>query len=268
MSEYIAVFIFGAVAGSFLNVCIHRMPRGESVVTPPSHCPNCQKNIPWYDNIPLVSYLILRARCRFCGSRIAFRYFAVELLAASASVFFYRRFGLSPDLLFYSVFVSCLIVATFVDIQHRIIPDEVSLGGLAFALLFSLVRPWLAARPWSSLALRESLLGALVGGGIIYLVGFLFDAVYFRMLKRPAVEGETTSMGGGDVKLLAMIGAFLGWQNAVLVFFLAPFFGLAIGTVNLVARKKHVLPYGPFLSLAAMVAAFWSDRVLALLFMR
>jgi leader peptidase (prepilin peptidase)/N-methyltransferase len=113
--------------------------------------------------------------------------------------------------------------------------------------------------------MRDSLLGIVIGGGIIYLVGFLFDLVYFKLLKRPPIQGETESMGGGDVKLLAMIGAFLGWKSAVLTFFLAPFFGIILGVVNLVAKKDHTVPYGPFLSLAALVSLFWADKIISLI---
>jgi leader peptidase (prepilin peptidase)/N-methyltransferase len=267
MLEKIIIFITGAIVGSFLNVCIWRLPRGESVVMPRSHCPNCNKTIPWYDNIPLLSYIILGAKCRFCHQRISLRYFLVELITAAVFLLFYRMFGLSLEFILYTIFCCGLIVATFVDIQHRIIPDEISLGGIFAGLILNTVRG-IHFRPfiWDGRYLINSFLGIIVGGGIIYLTGFLFDLVYFKLLKKPPVEGETHSMGGGDVKLLAMIGAFLGWRQAIFTFFLAPFLGIGIGLVNLCIRKVHILPYGPFLSLAAFMSIFFTDTFIRLLF--
>lgn len=252
-------FIFGAIVGSFLNVCIHRMPLSESIIKPRSYCPKCKKGIPWYDNIPFLSYMLLGAKCRFCKEKIAFRYFLVELITALTFLIFFSIFGLSFKLIFYLIFVCGLIVATFVDIQHRIIPDEISVGGLVIGLLLT------AIGSFKLQTILNSFLGIIIGGGIIYLTGYLFDLVYFKLLKRPAIQGETESMGGGDVKLLAMIGAFLGWQNAVLTFFLAPFFGGVIGIINLVVKKDHTIPYGPFLSLAAIVSLFWGDKIIRML---
>lgn len=265
----LSVFIFGSLVGSFLNVCIHRLPKGESVVRPPSHCPKCSKPIPWYDNIPFLSFLILKARCRFCKEKISPRYFLVEALTASLFLILYLYFGLTYDYLLYLILVSCLIVATFVDIAERIIPDEVSVGGtIAGFMLVSLKGLSTAPFGFTLSFLFSSLSGIIIGAGIIYLAGFLFDLVYFRMLKRPAIDGETSSMGGGDVKLMAMIGAFLGWEKAVLVFFGAPFFGLVFGVVNILRKKEHVIPYGPFLSLAGLGAIFWADKLITLLFLR
>ncbi|MBM3254862.1 MAG: prepilin peptidase [Candidatus Omnitrophica bacterium] len=265
----IFVFIFGSLIGSFLNVCIHRLPLGESVINPPSHCPKCDKPIPWQDNIPLLSYLFLRGRCRFCKVKISLRYFIVELLTAIIFLLFYSCFGLSYIFFFYILFTCGLIVATFVDIRERIIPDEVSLGGAVCGLILNSLRG-LRFFPFSfnSSHLLDSLLGIIAGSGIIYLSGFLFDLVYFKILKKPAVDGETSSMGGGDVKLMAMVGAFLGWEKAILVFFFAPFLGLLFGIANLLVKKEHVIPYGPFLSLAALLSMFWADKLIALILLR
>jgi len=261
----IFVFIFGSLVGSFLNVCIYRMPREESIVRPRSHCPNCKKMIVWYDNIPLISYILLKTRCRHCKTRISPRYFVVELITALMFLVFFNRYHLSFDFLFYSLFGCGLIIATFVDIGHRIIPDEISVGGLVAGLLLSASRG-LNLHPfsWSWKPLFNSFLGVIIGGGIIYLTGYLFDLVYFKLLKKPPIQGETESMGGGDIKLLAMIGAFLGWQRAILTFFIAPFFGVIIGLINLVTKKDHTIPYGPFLSLAALVSLFWADKIIRL----
>jgi len=186
----------------------------------------------------------------------------VELLTAVLFVIIVKYFGLANPLgyLKYIILVSLLIVATFVDIQHRIIPDEISIGGIVIGFLLNTINGFKLDN------ILGSLIGIVVGGGIIYLTGFLFDIVYFKLLKKPPIQGETSSMGGGDVKLLAMIGAFLGWQKAVLTFFIAPFFGAAIGVVNLAVKKDHTIPYGPFLSMAAVLSIFWADNIIRFLF--
>jgi leader peptidase (prepilin peptidase)/N-methyltransferase len=266
MIAKIAVFIFGSIVGSFLNVCIHRMPKSESVVWPRSHCPKCQKRIPGYDNIPFISFLLLGGKCRFCQGKISLRYPLVELLTALLMVALFNRFGLNYEFFLYMVMLWCLIIATFVDISHRIIPDEVSVGGgIIGFIMVSVTGFTLGPLKFTFYPMLKSALGIIVGGGIIYLTGVIFDLVYFKLFRRPAINGETESMGGGDVKLLAMIGAFMGWQMAVLTFFLAPFLGIVIGIVNLVTKKDHTIPYGPFLSIAALVALFWSDKIISLI---
>jgi leader peptidase (prepilin peptidase)/N-methyltransferase len=263
----ILVFIFGSVVGSFLNVCIHRMPLGESVVWPHSHCPKCKKKIPTCDNIPFLSFIILKGKCRFCKESISLRYPLVELLTALMFLVVFNRYGLSYDFFIFILFVCGLIIATFVDIQHRIIPDEISVGGIIFGFILTAIKGFnLRPVSYDTRPLFDSLLGIIVGGGIIYLTGKLFDLVWFKILKRPPIQGETESMGGGDVKLLAMIGAFLGWQKVIFVFFLAPFFGVVVGTINLLAKKDHTIPYGPFLSFAAIFSIFWMDKIIRLIF--
>lgn len=259
------VFIFGSMIGSFLNVCIFRIPIEKSVVKPRSYCPACKKTIPWYDNIPILSYVLLRGKCRFCGAGIALSYFLVEVLTAFVFIFLFNHFGLSFNFFYYSLFICGLIVGTFVDIRHRIIPDEISVGGIIVGFLLNAIRAFnLRTTSYDLRTVIDSLLGIIIGGGIIYLTAKIFDLVYFKMLKKPPIDGETESMGGGDVKLLAMIGAFLGWQGAVLTFFIAPFFGLIVGVINLMIRKEHTIPYGPFLSLAAIVSLFWSGPIIRL----
>jgi len=180
-----------------------------------------------------------------------------------------NRYGLSYDFFIYIIFICALIVATFVDIQHRIIPDEISIGGMILGFILSAIKGF-SLKPLACdlRPLWASLSGIIVGGGIIYLTGLFFDTVYFKILKRPPIQGETSSMGGGDVKLLAMMGAFLGWQGALIVFFLAPFFGAVIGIINLVIKKDHIIPYGPFLSLAAVLCLFWANKIISLIFLR
>jgi len=186
----------------------------------------------------------------------------VELITGALFVLIVKYFGLANPLIYlkYIILVSLLIVATFVDIQHRIIPDEISIGGIVIGFLLNIINSFRLDN------ILGSLMGIIVGGGIIYLTGFLFDIVYFKLLKKPPIQGETSSMGGGDVKLLAMIGAFLGWQKAVLTFFIAPFFGAVIGIANLAIKKDHTIPYGPFLSLAALLSIFWADNIIRFFF--
>ena len=269
MMPRIVAFIFGSVVGSFLNVCIHRMPNGESVVWPRSHCPICKKRIPGYDNIPFLSYIMLGGKCRFCKQKISLRYPLVELLTALIFVVLYGRYGVSYNLFVYIALISGLIIATFVDIKHRIIPDEVSIGGMILGFILCSVRGFsLTPFSFNARPMAGSFLGIIVGGGIIWLTGFLFDQVYFKLLKRPPIQGETESMGGGDIKLLAMIGAFLGWQRTIVAFFVAPFLGVVFGIFSLIVKKDHTIPYGPFLSVAAVLALFWTDKIIRFFILR
>ncbi|MDD5466001.1 MAG: prepilin peptidase [Candidatus Omnitrophica bacterium] len=266
MIARIIVFIFGSIVGSFLNVCIYRMPKSESVVWPRSHCPKCRKRIPGYDNIPFVSFILLGGRCRFCKEKISWRYPLVELLTAFLMVALFNRFGLSYNFFLFMVMLWGLIIATFVDIPHRIIPDEVSVGGMIIGfIMVSITGFTFGPLNFSFIPMLRSFLGIILGGGIIYLTGAIFDLVYFKLFKRPAIGGETESMGGGDVKLLAMIGSFMGWKMALLTFFLAPFLGIVFGIVTLVTKKDHTIPYGPFLSAAALLSLFWGNRIIQLI---
>jgi leader peptidase (prepilin peptidase) / N-methyltransferase len=269
MIAKILVFVFGSIVGSFLNTCIYRMPLGESVVWPRSHCPKCKKQIRGIDNIPFLSYLFLGGKCRFCKQRISARYFIVEFLTAIMFLMLFNRFGLSYGFFFYIVLICSLIVATFIDMRHRIIPDEISVGIMVVGFILSVIK----GASFSPLAFSwrpgfVSLLGIIVGGGVIYLTGFLFDLAYFKILKKPPVQGETESMGGGDVKLLAMIGAFLGWEKALLSLLVAVFSGAIIGLINLLIKKDHTIPFGPFLSLGALLTIFWADKILRLIFIQ
>ncbi|MCK5015103.1 MAG: prepilin peptidase [Candidatus Omnitrophica bacterium] len=253
------MFVLGAIVGSFLNVCIVRMPHEKSIVAPRSHCVHCKKMIPWHDNIPFLSYLILRGKCRFCGAKISIRYFIIELITASIFLFFYRYFGLTVLLWPYLVMISGFIVATFVDFEHRIIPDEISIGGMIAGIIFSVFIPQLhdVVLHGQSLIMAHlqslglSLLGVLVGGGSIYLMGMLGDFLF-----------KKESMGGGDVKLMAMVGAFMGWKMAILAFFIAPFFGAVYGIIEKIRTKDTAIAYGPFLVLGAIICLFWGDAII------
>ena len=243
---YFSAFCFGAVIGSFLNVCIRRLPAGESIVYPPSHCPGCGTRIRGRDNIPLLSYLLLCGRCRSCGSRISLRYPAVEALTAIALVLLLYRFGLTGSFAVAAVFLTALIVISFIDLDHQIIPDVITLPGIAVGLLLSVAG--MGPR------VLDSVLGALLGGGLLYAVAVGYHAWTGR-------EG----MGGGDVKLLAMIGAFLGWRSVLVTLVLGSFTGALVGVGLILGRGADVrvpIPFGPFLALGATCAIFFGDRLI------
>jgi len=249
------LFIVGIVCGSFMNVCIHRLPRKESLVRPPSHCTSCGAAIRWFDNIPIISFLILRGRCRACRKGISVVYPVVEILSGMMVVFLYLRFGLSPKFLILWYLTSALIVISFIDLKIHEIPDEISLSGIILGLFAAALYPPLTGSEGIPLALLNSFLGIIVGGVSIYLLGFIGEFIF-----------KKEAMGGGDVKLLAMIGAFLGWKMALFTFFLAPFFGSAVGIILKLKEGRDIIPYGPYLSLAAVVAIFWGDDILNALF--
>ncbi|MFH1848317.1 MAG: prepilin peptidase [Candidatus Omnitrophota bacterium] len=245
-------FIAGSFIGSFLNVCIYRIPKEKSIISPGSSCPHCAYKIKWHENIPLLSFLFLRGKCSGCGKRISGRYFVVELLTALVFVLLYSKVGPGLNLLFFLIFSCALIVITFIDFEYQMIPDSVSLGTLAVGLLASVISPSLHGEILRKHSLISSALGIAAGAGSIYLMGVFGKAVF----KKEAV-------GFGDVQLLAMIGAFLGWQKTILVFFMAPFFGAPIGIAKKLVSKQDTIPYAPYLSLAAFVAMLWGRDIIA-----
>ncbi len=249
------VFIFGAIVGSFLNVCIVRLPDKESVVSPPSHCPKCRAFIHFYDNIPLLSYLVLRGRCRSCGERISPRYFLVELLMASLAVGLYYEFGLGLAFVVSFVFVAALIVISFVDLAVRIVPDVISLPGIVAGLVFSLVGRYIINDPFEFVPSPISaLLGVLVGGGFLLALAWAYEAF-------TGVEG----MGGGDIKLLAMIGAFLGWPSIPVTLFFSSLGGSVIGLTAMLIKgvgRRYALPFAPFLCLGALLYLFFGKELM------
>lgn len=251
----IFIFILGSLIGSFFNVCIYRLPRGESLIFPSSHCVHCNHKIYWYDNIPFLSYLILRGKCRFCARPISFRYFVVELTSALLLLTFYVTFGLSPKFFIFSILGAALIVSAFIDFEHRLIPDVITIPGIFIGLLAGLLFPSILGGAKPVAALSNSLAGILVGGGSIYVMGVLGKLAF-----------KKEAMGGGDVKLMAMIGAFVGWKLVLFIFFLAPFFGTPAGIVAKIKEKKDIISYGPYLSIATIVAVLWGERILKYLF--
>jgi leader peptidase (prepilin peptidase)/N-methyltransferase len=238
--------LLGAMVGSFLNVCIFRLPKDESIVTPGSHCPHCHHPIQFYDNIPLISYLVLRGRCRYCKKSISVQYPLIEGITAISSLFLFLRYGLSWSYLFYFSFVASLITITVIDLYHQIIPDVISIPGIAVGLLGALLIP--------HITFFNSLMGILLGGGSLFVIATLYQWLCKR-------EG----MGGGDVKLLAMIGAFLGWDAVILTILLSSLIGSITGILLMVLKGKdfkYAIPFGPFLSLGAVIALFYKNEII------
>ncbi len=245
-------FVLGAAIGSFLNVCIYRIPLEQSVVRPRSHCPHCGHMIAWYDNVPLLSYLLLRARCRHCGQPISVRYFLVESLTAVIFLLVWWEYGFDPRTPLYWLAVSGLILGTFVDFDHMILPDRVTIGGAVLGFLFSALVPELHGEVSRLDALREAAIGWAVGFGLLWLVG----AVGKLALKKEA-------MGFGDVKLLGAMGAWCGWKAVLFIVVVSSVIGSLVG-IALIVLKKHEwqsrIPYGPYLALAAVLWILWGYR--------
>ena len=241
--------IFGAAVGSFLNVVILRLPRQDvSIAFPPSHCPLCQHPLSWWENIPLLSYLMLRGRCRNCRATISWMYPLVEAAMAVFSALLFLHYGPSVEYGRLSVFFAALLVIIFIDIHHQIIPDRISLPGIVLGFATSFFS---AQITW-----QQSGLGLLLGGGVLYLVAW----TYFTLAKRDG-------MGGGDIKLLAMIGAFLGWQSLLYVVFSSSLSGSIVGIIAMVRQGKGGktrIPFGPFLAFGAMTWVLFQEQILTL----
>lgn len=243
---WLLVFCAGLCVGSFLNVCISRIPRGQSIVRPGSRCPDCGTPIAFYDNIPLVSYVLLRARCRACQSPISIRYPLVELLAGVLACCVLFKYGISLSAVVYFLFISALLAVTGIDIDHRIIPDRISLAGIPAGFVASLILPGIT---WA-----DSLAGILAGGGSLLAVAwgyYLFTG--------------SEGMGGGDIKLLAMIGAFVGWKGVIFTIFVASLTGTLVGVALMAAAGKNLkfaVPFGPFLALGAGAYVFFGNAVI------
>ncbi len=351
----VVFFIFGCVVGSFLNVCIHRMPRELSVVSPPSHCPNCQYAIPFYLNIPLFTWVALRGRCKNCRAPISFRYFLVELLTGVAFLNAWLRFGNPGDslsslplALVYSLFLAGLIVATFIDFEHFIIPDEITMGGAAVGFALSLFLPELHGTTATGESLVRSALGIVLGGGMVYAVlrmgKLLFgrqrlmlepgtkiyfgetalilgnkeipwEEIFYRKTDQIRLEARRVelidrgytkasirlsplmleiddeqidplgvghleaegdeitlpreAMGLGDVKFMAGIGAFVGWQGALFSLMVSALIGAILGVVLIALGRRDWssrMPYGPYIALAAVLWLFAGPQIIAAIF--
>lgn len=244
----IIAFVFGSVVGSFLNVCIHRLPQGVSIVSPASRCPQCLRRIPFYYNIPLVSYIVLLGRCAHCRAPLSLQYPLVEAMAGLFSAMLMRRWGVSPELFIYFAFASALIVVTFIDLELQIIPDVISLPGIAVGLAASFFL--------RSPGMVNSVIGMLLGGGVLFMIAAAYHFI-------AGAEG----MGGGDIKLLAMIGAFLGWKGVLLTLFAGSFLGAAFGLLIMALEhrsSKHAIPFGPFLAAGALIYLFYGQELIGL----
>jgi len=246
VEKIIFIILFGLAWGSFLNVVIYRLPFGMSLTTPASSCPHCKKKIKFYDNIPVVSYLILRGRCRFCGARIPFSYFLVEILTPLSFLLIFQQHSFSFFFFASCLFASAMIVLGFIDFYHQILPDEITLPGLALALIYSPFR--------SDLDLTQALFGAVIGAGFLL---FIYGAYYLLRKK----EG----LGMGDVTMMLFIGAYLGWRLTFFTLILASFVGAVVGVLFILFRKKDLqysLPFGTFLAPAAFFSLLWGERII------
>ena len=242
------VFLFGAIVGSFLNVCIYRLPRKKSIVFPRSFCPSCEKPIKFYDNIPIISYLYLMGKCRHCGAGFSVKYPIVEFITAALFTLLYVMTGLTIELPVMLLFVSILIVISFIDLEFQIIPDILSLGGIVVGFLLSLVR--------TNFGMLDSIYGIFLGGGILFAIAYGYQFLRKR-------EG----MGGGDIKLLGMIGAFCGIKGVIFSLMSGSLIGTIVGVPLMFIKGKgegtgYAIPFGPFLSLGALIFVFAGDRII------
>lgn len=247
--SYAVVFVLGTFVGSFLNVCIYRLPRGRSIVTPSSRCPSCGTPISFRDNVPILSYLFLGGKCRSCGQRISPRYPFVELLNGVLYAAVLWRVGVGWHTPLYLAFVSALIVITFIDMDYQIIPDSISLPGTAVGIaagIFILNDPYVAG---ARLGAINTLAGSALGFGLYYLIAVL----------------SRGGMGGGDIKLMAMIGAFLGWKGVLMTTFAGSVLGSIIGVFLMTAKgkgRKTRIPFGPFLAVGALISLLAGREIL------
>ena len=240
------IFIFGLCIGSFLNVCIYRLPAAQSIAHPRSKCPECSKLIAFYDNVPVLSFLWLKGHCRHCGVKIGLRYPTVELIAGIFALATFLRFGLNIEALIYFAFIACLLVVTFIDLDHRIIPDVITLPGIPICFAASFALP--------AMTYKAALLGIVAGGGSLFLVAWVYSLITKK-------EG----MGGGDIKLLAMMGALVGWKGVLFTIFISSLVGTLSGlAVMLHTRKgmKLAVPFGPFLAIGGITYIFIGPRLI------
>ena len=237
----ISAFIFGTCIGSFVNVCIHRIPNSTSIIYPPSACPHCNTQIRFYDNIPLLSYLWLRGRCRHCNTSISFRYFLVEIIGGGFALATLLNFGFTFEGLIYYGFITVLLIISFIDIDSKTIPDMITIPGIPVFFFASFALP--------KVTYIDTALGILAGGGSLFIVAL----TYYLLTKK---EG----MGGGDIKLLAMIGAIIGWKGILFTVFIASAVGTLAGLLMMLSTKsnmKMAVPFGPFLSIGAIIYIFF-----------
>ena len=239
----LAGFIFGLMVGSFANVCISRLPKKESIVFPASHCPHCNKPIHAMDNIPLISYILLKGQCRNCKQKISIIYPAIELVTGLLMAAVFYRFGFSWECLIFAIVVPALVIITVIDIEHQIIPDVITLPGIPLGLAAgSYLNGWL-----------DSVIGLALGGGMFWLLA----EGYFRL------RGKM-GMGGGDIKYIAAAGALMGWAQVLFIIFIGALAGGIFGGIGMAVKKLNFLsriPFGPFLALATLISIFFGDSI-------
>ncbi|MFH1878843.1 MAG: prepilin peptidase [Candidatus Omnitrophota bacterium] len=252
--ELILIFIFGAIIGSFLNVCIYRIPLGKSIVFPGSFCPVCKKPIPWFSNIPLLSFIALRGKCRYCRTPIPLRYFLVELVTGLSGIGLFLFFAFNIKFVIFWFLVCILITVTAIDIEHQEIPDVITIPGIAAGVLLMTIFKLDGAVSCLS-SFLNSAAGVAAGGGSMFLLGVAGELIFRK-----------EALGGGDVKLMAMLGAFLGWKLILVTFFIAPLFGACVGIFMKIKFRSEIIPYGPFLSLGAVFSLLYGEQVLKYLF--
>lgn len=268
---YVTAFLFGSIVGSFLNVCIYRIPRNLSIIIPSSRCPSCDSPVKPWDNIPILSYIFLGGRCRACKARISFRYPFVELLNAVLYIMVLWRFGSGWHTLIYFVFCSALIVIAFIDLDFQIIPDVITLPGIIIGLIsasFLLPDPFMEVSSkhyavsskestycllptayYQIVGFKNSIIGLLLGGGLFYAVAVL----------------SRGGMGGGDIKMMAMVGSLMGWKSVLLTTFLGSLVGAVFGTFLMLFKgkgRKTKIPFGPFLALGSVITLFYGQEIL------
>ena len=243
----VLIFILGLIVGSFSNVCIYRIPRNESIIFPASHCPKCHSPIKPADNIPLLSYILLKGRCRNCKSKISIQYPIVELLTGLIYLIIYLVYGLSIQSLIYIILSSALVIISFIDLNEQIVPDVISLPGIVIGFIISFFVPYIS--------FINSALGILVGGGIILIIGLAGSAIF-----------KKEAMGGGDVKLAAMVGAFLGWKYIIISLFLGFFIGALAGILLILSKiksREDDIPFGPFIVLGSFITLLWGEKIIS-----
>ena len=243
----LGVFIFGLIIGSFLNVVIYRLPRRKSIVYPPSECPSCNTKIKFYDNIPVISYLILGGKCRTCKTKIPIRYPIIELLTGISAVLVYLKWGLSIDFAFMFLYIALMIALSVIDLDFKIIPDEINFVGAVSGFIYAFFR--------QDLSVLDALLGAIVGSGLLFLVGYLY-------LKFRKIEG----LGLGDVKLMIFIGTYVGWFGALFTIFIGSLLGAVVGILytsifKVGDKRSFQLPFGPFLAFASIIYIFFGEAI-------
>jgi leader peptidase (prepilin peptidase)/N-methyltransferase len=270
MLEKILAFILGSCVGSFLNVCIYRLPKDMSIVGPRSFCPQCKHPIRWYDNIPILSYFLLKGKCRFCSAKISPRYPFVELLTAVIFVVLYSHFGPCWNLAKYTFFFCFLVVVSFIDIDYHAIPAYLCFLAIAVGLAFDIRATIVYLKHSVHLDLRflpifRALRALLFGLGFTYLFklfGDIFISIYLSLRKKESIDGERESLGLGDVDFMGVVGVFLGIKAVIFVFFLAPFFALLYSVAAMVFKRSHLIPYLPYLSLASATMFFWGNHII------